>query len=168
MPLVVLSHSDREQLHHLARSTPSTHVLKRAQTLLALADGTPPEEVASREHVSRSTVYGWAHRYGEGPFTEATLEDAARSGRPPTERERTKAILAELTPRSPTAYGYRHTVWTAALLQHHLLVQHVLAISESTLRRALHELGYRWKRPRFVLSRRDPNWRQAKGGFSEG
>jgi hypothetical protein len=29
--------------------------------------------------------------------------------------------------------------------------------SERTLRRTLHRLGYRWKRPKFVLGRPDPD-----------
>jgi hypothetical protein len=53
------------------------------------------------------------------------------------------------------------------LLRHHLRRQGAEA-SATTIRRALRRLGYRWKRPRFVLSRRDPHWRQAKGGSSAG
>ena len=67
----------------------------------------------------------------------------------------------------PRRYGYRHPAWTMPLLQHHLRRQGVEA-SITTIRRALRRLGYRWKRPRFVLSRRDPHWRQAKGGSSAG
>jgi hypothetical protein len=37
--------------------------------------------------------------------------------------------------------------------------------SGTTMRRALCGLGYRWKWPRFVLSRRSPTWLQEKGGL---
>ena len=33
---------------------------------------------------------------------------------------------------------------------------HSTVPDETTLRRVLHSLGYRWKRPRYVLARRDP------------
>ncbi len=36
--------------------------------------------------------------------------------------------------------------------------------SPDLIRRALKRLRWRYKRPRFVLSRRSPTWRQAKGG----
>ena len=45
-----------------------------------------------------------------------------------------------------------------------LLRRQGVAAADTTVRRALHRLGYRWKRPRFVLSRRAEHWRQAKGG----
>lgn len=37
------------------------------------------------------------------------------------------------------------------------------AVSLRTVRRALRALRYRYKRPRLVLARRSPTWRQAKG-----
>lgn len=52
------------------------------------------------------------------------------------------------------------------VLMAHLTREHQIEASEATVRRARYDLGYRWKRPRFVLSRCDPSWRQAKGGSS--
>ena len=66
-------------------------------------------------------------------------------------------------PTAPTDHGYRHPAWTTPLLLAHLTRAGVEA-SDVTVRRALHRLGYRWKRPRFVLARRAEHWRQAKGG----
>lgn len=167
MSLVVLSNSDREQLQQLVHATHSARVLRRAQALLAVADGEPVKTVAQRERVGISTVYEWVHRYREGDFGEQVLGDAPRSGRPPKERRRVAEILTTLMERAPGAFGYRHTVWTVPLLLHHLKAAHDLVSSPHTVRRALHDLGYRWKRPRFVLSRRHRNWRQVKGGSSE-
>ena len=167
MSLLVLSSGDREQLRHLVHATHSARVLRRAQALLALADGEPAEIVAERVQVGLSTVYEWAQRYREGSFSTDMLEDARRSGRPPKQRRRVAEILSTLMEQSPGAFGYRHTVWTVPLLLYHLAAAHHLEVSERTVRRALHALGYRWKRPRFVLSRRHPNWRQVTGGSSE-
>ena len=167
MPLLVLSNSDREQLRQLVHATHSARVLRRAQGLLALADGEPAEVVAERVQIGLSTVYEWAQRYREGSFSTDVLEDAHRSGRPPKQRRCVAEILSTLMEQSPGTFGYRHTVWTVPLLLHHLATAHDLEVSERTVRRALHELGYRWKRPRFVLSRRQKTWRQSKGGSSE-
>ncbi|WP_237050022.1 winged helix-turn-helix domain-containing protein [Microvirga ossetica] len=48
------------------------------------------------------------------------------------------------------------------LLAHDLATKG-LAVSPRTLRRRLHEAGYRWKRPRYVYVERAPHLAQKKG-----
>ena len=36
------------------------------------------------------------------------------------------------------------------------------AVSEQTLRRAIRRLGWRWKRPKYVLGRPDPDYTEKK------
>jgi transposase len=64
----------------------------------------------------------------------------------------------------PSKYGYQAEGWTLSLLRHHLKATQDVEVSEATVWRCLKGMGYRWKRPRSVLARRDPHWRQAKGG----
>ena len=64
----------------------------------------------------------------------------------------------------PSEYGYQAEGWTAALIRYHRQATDGIEVSETTVRRCLKGVGYRWKRPRYVLARRDPFWRQAKGG----
>jgi transposase len=155
---------DREDLSEKARSSPDARETRRALALLDLDAGEPAARVADRYRVSRSTVYEWAARWRDTDRPRGDrLRDADRSGRPPDTRGAVEAALAELMPTAPTDHGYRHPAWTTPLLLAHLKRQGVGA-SDSTVRRALHDLGYRWKRPRFVLSRRAEHWRQAKGG----
>ena len=159
-----LTARDRETLEQAARRSADARETRRALALLDLADGQKPNQVAARYRVSRSTVYAWAARWGDTDKPRARrLRDAERPGRPPEQRAAVAGVLAELMPTPPTDHGYRHPAWTTPLLVAHLRSQGVEA-SDTTVRRALHGLGYRWKRPRFVLSRRDPHWRQAKGG----
>ena len=169
MPLVQLTPRDRESLEHVARHSGDARETRRALALLDLADGQTPGQVAARYRVGRSTVYERAARWHstERPKAER-LRDAERPGRPPEHRDAVAEVLGELMPTAPTDHGYRHPAWTTPLLVAHLAREHQLEASDTTVRRALHGLGYRWKRPRFVLSRRDPNWRQAKGGSSAG
>ena len=64
----------------------------------------------------------------------------------------------------PSEYGYQAEGWRATLIRYHLQAKQAIEVSETTVRRCLKGMGYRWKRPRYVLARRDPFWRQAKGG----
>jgi transposase len=163
-----LTARDREALSEKARSNADARKTRRAVALLDLDAGESPARVARRYQVGRSTVYDWAARWGDTARPRADrLRDAARSGRPPATRDAAEEAVAELMPTAPTAHGYRHPSWTTPLLLAHLKRQGVEA-SDTTARRALHRLGYRWKRPRFVLSGRAEHWRQAKGGSSGG
>lgn len=166
MAAIQLTAPDREMLADLAGSSRDARETRRALALIDLDAGEPVARVAQRYQVGRSTVYEWAARWADPSRPRGQrLRDAARSGRPPATRDAVEETLAELLPALPTDHGYRHPAWTTPLLRAHLARAGVAA-SGTTVRRALHRLGYRWKRPRFVLSRRDPHWRQAKGGSS--
>jgi transposase len=163
-----LTARDRETLGHAARHAPDAREARRALALLDLDAGESPARVAQRYRVSRSTVYEWAARWSDADRPRAArLRDADRSGRPPATRDAVEEALAALMPTAPTDHGYRHPAWTTPLLLAHL-GRHGVRASDTTVRRALHRLGYRWKRPRFVLSRRAAHWRQAKGGSRPG
>jgi RHS repeat-associated protein len=60
--------------------------------------------------------------------------------------------------------GHRHTVWTAALLQHYLRTVYGVVVCRRSIGLAIARLEIRWKRPRHVLGQRPDTWRQAKGG----
>jgi transposase len=163
-----LTARDRESLAQTARHGTDARQTRRALALLDLDVGEPATRVAQRYRVSRSTVYEWAARWHDPDRPKGErLRDAARSGRPPDTRDAAEEALAELLPTDPRTHGYRHPTWTTPLLVAHLKRRGVEA-SDTTARRAIHALGYRWKRPRFVLSRRAEHWRQSKGGSRPG
>jgi transposase len=163
-----LTARDRDTLGETARRSTNAREARRALALLDLDAGEPPTRVAQRYRVSRSTVYEWAARWGNADRPRGErLRDADRPGRPPATRDAVEGALAGLMPMAPTDHGYRHPAWTTPLLLAHLTRNGVEA-SDATVRRALHRLGYRWKRPRFVLSRRAEYWRQSKGGSRPG
>jgi transposase len=58
------------------------------------------------------------------------------------------------------------TTWTVPLLTAHLGQVHGCMVSERTLRRRLHEYGWRWKRPRYVYHERAAHVAQKKGRLS--
>jgi transposase len=69
-------------------------------------------------------------------------------------------LLQENDPQTP---GDRATGWTIPRLQTELAA-HGDRASAQTIRRPLHRLGWRWKRPQFVLGRPDPAYGEKKRG----
>lgn len=136
--------------------------------------GEEVEVVAERQGIGPSTVYDWAKRSRERrdePIAKR-LRDKPRSGRPPHKRQKAEEVILSVIKTDPREFGYRYPVWTTPLLRHQIPVcigrqkEHGLNISARIIGRAFRDLGYRYKRPRYKLSRRSPRWRQAKGGSS--
>ena len=66
-----------------------------------------------------------------------------------------RSVLA-LLKRAPAAYGWCRTRWSCAALAAELKVRRGTQVSQDTVRRWLHELGYVWKRARHVAKDDDP------------
>jgi transposase len=164
--LIHLRPHERRALSQIACSGPTVKELIRAQALLWLDAGDTVEEVAQRLLVSRQTVYNWLVRFQQRADLDlpVRLQDAPREGRPPTALGIIDPLLEEVIDSDPRSYGYRHTVWTAALLQDYLDEVHHITICRKSVSLAIERLGIRWKRPRHVLAQRSETWRQAKGG----
>jgi transposase len=124
------------------------------------ADGEQPGRVATALGCAPSSIYNWAAAWRRDGI--AGLYEADHAGAPRVLDADGEALLAELLGTDPQARGHHATGWTVPLLQTELAV-HGYAPSESTLRRALHRLGYCWKRPRFVLGRPDPAYAEKRG-----
>lgn len=161
-----LTARERAALERLVAGSKDVRQLKRSQALLALCDGTAVATLARSLQVARNTIYNWVSRFQDREGSIAgRLTDAERCGRPDDLFQQLLDRLPSLLDKKPTDLGYRHAEWTVDLLCSHLAQEQIEA-SDGTLRRALHELGYRWKRPRFVPRRRAQSWRQSKGGCS--
>jgi transposase len=93
---------------------------------------------------------------------------ADATGRPPLAADLSAKRLVEELKKQPLEFGYAATVWTAPLLSAHLRGRYGYEISARTLRRRLHAAGLRWKRPRYVFARKEPNRAQKKGLLCEG
>ncbi len=168
MAVIALSSASRRALEAIVARPRASRPYRRAQALLWLAEGEGPTAVAQRLRVHRDTSYEWAKRFRERGLQPAAtcLLDRTRTGRPRQLAEMVARGIVTMIDTDPQAQGYRAAQWTAPLLRRWLRDQQALAVREVTVRRCLHRLGYRWKRPRYGLARRSPYWRQAKGGSS--
>ena len=157
--LLILSPSQRSELEAAAGQEGRVRRWRRYRAILLLADGQPPPQVAQTLGCGVSTVYAWVAawrtagldglveaEHGGGHWAlDATGEDA----------------LVGLLETDPQTRGHQATTWTVPLL-HGELARCGYQLSPRTVRRALHRLGYRWKRPRYVLGRPDPAYAEKK------
>lgn len=161
MRLVEMTDADRAALEEALQRTRRVREWRRLQAVRLLADGHEAPEVAQVLGCSASSVYYWAE-----DWREAGLEGLAASphagGRPRRLDMAAEATLEQALADDPQAHGYAATDWTVPLLRTEL-AQRGHDLSERTLRRTLHRLGWRWKRPKYVLGRPDPAYAAKKG-----
>jgi transposase len=143
-----------DDLHHLTRTDPDPRVRHRAGVLLLLTHGRTVPEAAHDTGCSAKRIRAWGHRYlAEG---RTGLADRARPGRPPLLGPDARDVLETALTHSPLECGYPVTTWTVADLTD-LLGRQGWILSTATVYRALHAMGYRYRRPRHDLRhRQDP------------
>ena len=107
------SATEREELGRLARSQSAPHgLVRRAEIILASADGEANISLAHRFGVSNPTVCHWRKKWFEQGLVG--LYGEARSGRPRTyDEERVAGLLRTVLQKSPTE-GTHWTVRSAA------------------------------------------------------
>jgi transposase len=130
-----------------------------------MAQGRSAHEVAQVTAARPWAIYHWVRRYLRRHRANS-LGDAARPGRPRVAQAITAARIARELRRDPSRLGHHSTGWTVALLAGHLGRTYGCPLSTRTLRRRMHRLGLRWKRPRYVYATKDPHRAQKKGGSS--
>ena len=157
---VVLTPPERAALEAAAAREPRVRRWKRYQAILLRAEGQTVDTVAAALRCSVASVYAWTAAWRRAGV--ASLAEGPHGGGQAKLGAAGEAVLGERLAEDPQAHGYQATGWTVPLLQT-ALAQAGYAVGERTIRRALHRLGYRWKRPRYVLGRPDPAYAEKKG-----
>jgi transposase len=146
-------HLTPQQRFRLRRTRDTTHdvgILRRALALLQLDQGHSVAVVAAELGVTRQSVYNWLDHYLSAP-TPRALNDHRGHGHITAWDDELLAVLRSALERPPGHWGYHDLEWTVPLLQQHLARWDGRWWSDRTVRRQLHQLGYVWKRPRYVL-----------------
>jgi transposase len=163
MPLT-LSQDERAALEAAQAHSSKVRHWRRYQAVLLRGRGLLVKDVARALGCTEASVYNWTaawRRGGAGGVAEGVHPGAARRLAPAAEA----ALHALLAEGDPQAHGYAATGWTAPLLRT-ALGQRGWPAAERTIRRTLHRLGWRWKRPKYVLGRPDPASAQKRGRSS--
>lgn len=157
---LVLSSPHRAELEAAAAGERRVRVWRRYRAVLLLAAGAPPAAVATTLGCSLSSVYGWAAAWRRDGLVG--VRGRAHGGGLVPLAVRAGPLLEGLLGEEPQARGHLAANWTVPLLRGEL-ERAGERVSERTIRRALHRLAWRWKRPKYVLGRPDPAYAEKKG-----
>ena len=143
---IVLDDQQRSDLTAVARSRTLPHQLvRRAQIVLACADGEPGAAVARRLDVNKNTVVKWRKRYAE--FGIEGLHDELRPGRPRTHDDDRVAEVINAALQTRPARG---TQWSVRAMEEHT------GVSKSTVQRWFELFGVQPHRQRSFRLSNDP------------
>lgn len=142
----------RAQLLHLTKTDPDPRVRRRAQALVVVAEGASLAGAARLFHTSAYRIRVWQMRFAEAG--RAGLVDRPRGGRPAKLSADDLAFLAEALDQGPQAYELPMTIWSIRDLQALLQRERGVAVSVYTVHRAVHDLGFCYRRPRHDLTYR--------------
>ena len=142
----------------VARTSAGHALVQRARIILRLGEGQSPIGVARAVGVSDRCVRKWRERWLLTRDLHG-LRDADRPGRPTQIDLATKCQLIELACDRPKEVAFRD-VWTQQSLAEALLAKTGVAVSRSTVQRALRARGLRPHRVRQWLHSPDPAFRE--------
>ena len=159
--LVEVDAEGRTPLRELSGRERRARVWRRYRALLLLGEGQPPEVVAAALGCSRASVSAWAAAWRRAGAA-GVRPVPGRGGRPRGLSGAGETLLDDRLRADPQVHGYQATGWTVPLLLAELRAAgHT--VSARTVRRTVHRLGWRWKRPKYVLGRPDPAYQEKKG-----
>ena len=149
--------AQRKELQGVSRRAVGRVALRAHMVLLSDRSFSVPQ-IAEIHDCGEDVVRHWLHRYRERGV--AGLEDDPHPGRPAKQPEARHIVDAQAS-QSPECSGQVQTCWTVSLLTAFLASRFRVVLSPSTVRRLLHQMGWRWARPRLAPAsllrrKRDP------------
>lgn len=156
---VTLSEAQRTELEAAAAAAKEVRRWKRYRAVLLRGEGLTVAAVAGALRCSLASVYAWTAKWRAGGA--AGLREGDHGGGQAKLGAGGETALAALLAEDPQARGHQATGWTVPLLRTELALAGY-RVGERTIRRALKRLGYRWKRPRYILGRPDPDYAAKK------
>jgi transposase len=157
---VLLTDAQRAELEAAARAEKGVRRWKRYRAVLLRGEGMTAAAAATALRCSQASVYGWTARWRRAGV-DGLREGGHGGGRVKLDAAG-EARLDALLAADPQTHGHQATGWTVPLLRGEL-ADAGCRVGERTVRRAIHRLGYRWKRPQYVLGRPDPDYAEKRG-----
>ena len=162
---LILTTGERAALAAAEASERRVRHWRRYRALRLLAEGQRPAAVTAAVGCSERSLWYWVSAWRRGGV--AGLVEPPHGGRARALDGRAAALLGAWLAGDPQARGYHATGWTVPALRAELAGAGY-AVGERTIRRTLHRLGWRWKRPKYVLGRPDPAYAEKKRPLPSG
>lgn len=164
-PLFVreLSCAERRALQAGLRSR-EAFTLRRAQILLASAQGQRPSRIAAHVGCAVGTVHNALHAF-EKEGTDCLTEKAPgpKDGQPVLDEAKADTLKGILH-QSPRQFGKARSTWTLDLLADVAFEQDLTPrrLSHEAVRQAVKRLGHGWKRAKQWITSPDPAYARKK------
>src|SRR4051812_26530729 len=159
------SAAERARLEAALRAS-DAFTVRRAQIVLASAEGRRPRTIARELRCATQTVRNGVRAFNAGGLAALTAGSSRPKSAAPVlgaaELERLRAILHQ----PPRAFGHARSTWTLDLLAQAAHGQGLspTVLSGETVRQALLRLGAGWKRAKRWLTSPDPAYAQKNVG----
>ena len=165
-PLLIreLSPAERRGLRAGLRSRDG-FTLRRAQVLLASADGERPAAIAARVGCAVGTVHNALHAFErEGVGCLAGKKPGPKAARPILDEAKADPLRGILH-QSPRRFGKARSTWTLDLLADVAFGQGLTPrrLSHEAVRQAVKRLGSGWRRAKRWITSPDPAYARKKG-----
>ncbi|MBO0781082.1 MAG: helix-turn-helix domain-containing protein [Ktedonobacteraceae bacterium] len=119
-------------------------------------------KIATSLQVKETTVRKWFKRFSEQGVPG--LEDAPRSGAPPTYTAENRAVVLEVAATAPSNLDQPFHGWSLKRLQVYLKEEKGLTMKQSRIRQLLHTEGLRWRKEEGWFGERlDPQFAEKRG-----
>jgi transposase len=159
----VLTDSERQALQAGLRSR-EAFTLRRAQILLASADGRHASAIAARVGCAIGTVHNTIHAFEKRGADCLTEKKRGPKDAQPILDETTADPLRGILHQSPRRFGKARSTWTLDLLADVAFEQKLTPrrLSHEAVRQAVKRLGHGWKRAKTWITSPDPAYARKK------
>jgi transposase len=131
----------------------------RLHGILLICNGMSCYQVATLLGQAPRTVQYWVRRFESHGF--AGLQEKPRQGRPAALDDAALTKVEKDLRQNPRSLGYSQNFWDGKLLSHHLTVTYGVIMGVRQCQRLFKRLGFRLRKPRPVIAKRDPEAQQA-------
>ena len=140
-----LSDDEVRKLEHMRRNEVG-RISQRAHMILLSNRRFCVVKIARIFGTREATVRRWIERFEQEGID--CLSDRPRTGRPPKVAADVLPIIERDVLSAPASHGYLFTIWTTINISIHLAFKYGIEISQTTCRRVLTALDFRYNRPR--------------------
>jgi transposase len=152
-----LSEENRKRLLQLVRRGSDQRQARRAHVLLLLDKEWSVRRIMEALFASADLIAAVRRGFQQGGISGALEADETRPACVPYWLPILQRWLLTRTPRD---FGYFRSRWSCEVLTEMLKERQQIRLSRETVRRALRDLGFVWRRPRPVVGPKDPEHRR--------